>query len=269
MSRARTKVAAAADSTEPSLDHHSSLIHWKDVPHWMQDNAHIHSAYRKASYSYTRSFASVAQIHNETVNIWSHLVPGLLSLPVGAVLFSVLKPRYDKASTGDVICMSCFFVGAALCMGMSATYHTLSNHSPQVAKFWNQLDYAGIACLIAGSFIPSVYYGFWCEPAKQRLYWSMVSGPRRDTRLRCSHNGSIDLHTGGRMHRDLDHASLPHPCLAACEGRYVCGHGLICRLSCPGRLSHIRIGADAASNRSILAGSTRSVVHLWCQSLCG
>lgn len=178
MSRSQTKTATATQSTNASSDHPSSLIHWNDVPHWMQDNAYIHTCYRKASYSYAGSVASVTRIHNETVNIWSHLVPGLLSLPVGAVLYSILKSRYDKASTGDVISMSCFFIGAALCMGMSATYHTLSNHSPQVAKFWNQLDYAGIACLIAGSFIPSVYYGFWCDPTKQRLYWSMVISPQ-------------------------------------------------------------------------------------------
>lgn len=154
-----------------------ALSGWDEAPKWMQDNSHIHSAYRKASYSYKRSFASITHIHNETVNIWTHLVPSMLSLPTAAVLYSILKPRYDQASTGDVVSISCFFAGAALCMGMSATYHTLSNHSPQVAKFWNQLDYAGIACLIAGSFIPSVYYGFWCEPVKQRLYWSMVCNP--------------------------------------------------------------------------------------------
>jgi adiponectin receptor len=156
----------------------SSLIHWDDVPHWMQDNAHIKTSYRKASYSYKRSFASILHLHNETVNIWTHLIPGLLSLPTGYMVYSTLKPRYDRASTGDVLAMSCFFAGAALCMGMSATYHTLSNHSPQTAKFWNQLDYAGIACLIAGSFVPSVYYGFFCDPFKQRLYWAMVGLPR-------------------------------------------------------------------------------------------
>lgn len=163
------------DRIDSSADVWSSLIRWDDVPHWMQDNHHIHTAYRKASYSYKRSIVSIFHFHNESVNIWSHLIPSLLSLPAGLLLYSVLKPRYGRASSGDVIAMSCFFAGAALCMGMSSIFHTLSNHSPQIAKFWNQLDYAGIACLIAGSFIPSVYYGFFCDPAKQRLYWTMVS----------------------------------------------------------------------------------------------
>lgn len=151
-----------------------SLILWDDVPHWMQDNHHIRSNYRQASYSYARSFASALHLHNETVNIWSHGMPAILSMPTALYLYSTLKPRYDKASAGDIVTMGIFFASAALALGLSATYHTLSNHSPAVAKRWNQLDYAGIACLIAGSFVPCVYYCFWCNQTKQIVYWTMV-----------------------------------------------------------------------------------------------
>lgn len=152
-----------------------TLIHWNDLPHWQRDNQHIHSSYRAASYSYTRSLQSILHWHNESVNIWTHLVPATLSLPCAALLYKIVGPRYERASTADVIAMSCFFLGAACCLGLSATFHALSNHSPRVAKFWNQLDYAGISLLITGSFIPSVYYGFWCHPGRQWAYWIMVS----------------------------------------------------------------------------------------------
>jgi adiponectin receptor len=181
----RTTTEKSSSRVKSQADSWSSLIHWDDVPHWMQDNAYIHTSYRKASNSYTRSFASILHIHNETVNIWSHLVPAVLSFPIGYVLYSTLNPRYERASSGDVIAFSCFFTGAALCLGMSAIYHTVSNHSPKVAKTWNQLDYAGIACLIAGSFVPSVYYGFFCNPWKQQLYWFMVYGPHDREEIGC------------------------------------------------------------------------------------
>lgn len=151
-----------------------ALVQWADLPHWQQDNQHIHGSYRKASYSYSRSFQSILHWHNESVNIWSHLVPATLSLPAGYSLYKILQPRYELASVADVLAMSCFFLGATFCLGMSATYHAVSNHSPSVAKFWNQLDYAGIAILIAGSFVPSVYYGFWCDGPRQIVYWTMV-----------------------------------------------------------------------------------------------
>jgi adiponectin receptor len=163
-----------------SYDSWWTLVGWDNLEHWMQDNHHIQSNYRRASYSYARSFASIFHVHNETVNIWTHLLPAMLSLPSAAVLYNTLKPRYEKATSADVAAMSFFFLGTLLCLGMSAIYHTLSNHSPKVSKTWNQLDYAGIACLIAGSFVPSVYYGFWCEPGKQILYWTMVGADPLD-----------------------------------------------------------------------------------------
>ncbi|KAK5194018.1 hypothetical protein LTR72_005578 [Exophiala xenobiotica] len=151
-----------------------TLVHWNDLPHWRQDNVYIHSSYRQASYSYCRSLQSIFHWHNESVNIWSHLVPGTLALPLGAILYKILEPRYERATVGDVFAMSCFFVGAASCLGMSATFHAVSNHSPPVARMWNQFDYAGISLLITGSFVPSVYYGFWCNPGRQWIYWSMI-----------------------------------------------------------------------------------------------
>ncbi|KIW92897.1 uncharacterized protein Z519_06746 [Cladophialophora bantiana CBS 173.52] len=169
-----TEAANPTKQSDEAEDLWHTLIHWNDLPHWLQDNHFIHGSYRRASYSYTRSLQSILHWHNESVNIWTHLVPAALSLPFAAVLYSVLEPRYEKASVADVIAMSCFFGGAAVCLGMSAFYHTLSNHSPRVARLWNQLDYAGISVLIAGSFIPSVYYGFWCHPVKQWIYWIMI-----------------------------------------------------------------------------------------------
>lgn len=167
----------ASPRTTNAKDENSwwTLTHWDDVPRWMQDNHHIHTSYRQASYSYARSFASALHLHNETINIWSHGIPALLSLPLALLLYSILRPRYDAASTGDIAVMGIFFASAALAMGISATYHTVSNHSPNVAKAYNQLDYAGISCLIWGSFIPAIFYEFWCSPQKQYTYWIMVS----------------------------------------------------------------------------------------------
>ncbi|KAL2393961.1 ADIPOR-like receptor SPBC12C2.09c [Exophiala dermatitidis] len=166
-------VSLSVDAEKSDTPWHT-LVHWNDLPRWLQDNHHIHSGYRQASYSYKRSLQSILHWHNESVNIWTHLIPAALSLPFASYLYSVLEPRYERASRADVIAMSCFFVGAACCLGLSASYHTLSNHSPKVAKFWNQLDYAGIAVLITGSFIPSVYYGFWCDFTRQLTYWIMI-----------------------------------------------------------------------------------------------
>ncbi|GAD99138.1 haemolysin-III channel protein Izh2, putative [Paecilomyces variotii No. 5] len=150
------------------------LLHWDDLPPWQRDNHHIHRGYRPASFSFLVSFQSLAYLHNETVNIYSHLLPALLAIPSAFWLHRTLTPRYETATQADIIAFSCFFAGAAFCLGMSATYHTISNHSPFVARVGNAFDYVGIVGLIVGSFIPSVYYGFYCHPTLQNLYWSMI-----------------------------------------------------------------------------------------------
>jgi len=90
------------------------------------------------------------------------------------VLYWHIGPLIYLADANDVMVFSCFFAGAIACLTMSATYHTLCNHSESVAKFGNKLDYMGIVFLIWGSFIPSIYYGFSAEPHLRRTYWTMV-----------------------------------------------------------------------------------------------
>ncbi|KAG0155093.1 Hly-III-like protein [Penicillium digitatum] len=150
------------------------LLHWDDLPHWQRDNHHIHTGYRPASSSFLSSFQSLGYVHNETVNIYTHLLPAMMAAPVAYWLYHLLSPRYRDAADSDILAFSCFFAGAAFCLGMSATYHTISNHSPTVARIGNALDYIGIVGLIVGSFVPSVFYGFYCVPDLQHRYWAMI-----------------------------------------------------------------------------------------------
>lgn len=145
-----------------------------DLPQWMQDNQYIHTGYRPASNSYWKSAASLGYLHNESVNIFTHLIGAALAAITAITLYSTVLPRFLMATGEDVMVFSCYFLGAMACLGMSATYHTISNHSEAVAKFGNRLDYIGIVILIWGSFIPSIYYGFSAEPGLIRLYWTMV-----------------------------------------------------------------------------------------------
>ncbi|OJD19445.1 hypothetical protein AJ78_00619 [Emergomyces pasteurianus Ep9510] len=166
------KVADAATKIASKI---RRTVHWDDLEHWQRDNHFIHTGYRPASGSFTVSYRSLGYIHNETVNIYTHLLPAISSVPFAFYVYEAISTRYESAAHGDVLAFSCFFAGAAFCLGMSSIFHTISNHSHTVARIGNAMDYVGIVGLIAGSFVPSVYYGFYCVPKLQRVYWIMIS----------------------------------------------------------------------------------------------
>ena len=168
--KATDKIAASGKEIE-----HKLTLLWNEIPQWLQDNHYIISGYRPASNSYTKSFQSLGYLHNETVNIYTHLIGALLALVGSGVIYSILSPRYESATTEDVLVFSCYFLGAVACLGMSATYHTISNHSHAVAVWGNKLDYLGIVFLIWGSFIPVLYYAFQSDPQLMKTYAIMVS----------------------------------------------------------------------------------------------
>ena len=148
------------------------FLEWDQIPHWQRDNEHILSGYRPASYSLLESMQSALSIHNETINIHTHLG--------GAILFVMLpfiayKGHSAVAQAVDIFVFSTYFFGTAACFLLSAGFHTFANHSPRVNVLGNQLDYLGIVLLIWGSTIPSVYYGFYCDVNLQKRYWSVVS----------------------------------------------------------------------------------------------
>ncbi len=74
-----------------------------------------------------------------------------------------------------MLALGCFFAGAVGCLGMSATYHLLCNHSEAVARWGNKLDYSGIVLLIVGSYVPALWYGFFCWAGWLTGYLGAVS----------------------------------------------------------------------------------------------
>ncbi|KAI1828544.1 hemolysin-III channel protein Izh2 [Xylaria intraflava] len=147
------------------------LLLWDELPPWRRDNAFILSGYRPASNSYLSSLLSIFSVHNESVNIWTHAVGSLLLVPLAVLyMYAEIAPRYPSAGPADELVFAFFLGGAALCLGMSAAYHALSNHSEAVAKWGNKLDYSGIVCLIVGSYVPALYYGFFCKPVLMSVY---------------------------------------------------------------------------------------------------
>lgn len=174
-STAKTPSSVADTAADKGTLKETLLLLWDDLPHWRRDNSYIRSGYRHIKPSYTHSLFSLTHLHNESVNIWSHLLGAIVAIGAAAYSYLLVHPRYDSASNGDVIAFAAFFGGAVSCLGMSATFHALLSHSEDVARWGNKLDYTGIVVLIVGSYVPALYYGFFCTPQLMKSYLSLVS----------------------------------------------------------------------------------------------
>ena len=164
-------------SSVPLQDTNTSkkLLEYDEIPSWHQDNEYILSGYRPETNSTKMCFASWLYIHNETANIYSHLVPAIAAIVAEMMLFRFFQVRYPASTMADRIVFAVFLLAAAVCLGMSSSYHTLMNHSASTSNLWLRFDYVGIVILIIGNFIPGTYMVFYCEPTLQKVYWSMVS----------------------------------------------------------------------------------------------
>ncbi|KAB8302619.1 hypothetical protein EYC80_005989 [Monilinia laxa] len=142
-----------------------------------EDNHFIEAGYRAASTSFQECFASWGYLHNETINIWSHLIGAALFVALPVCLYKAeIPPRYAVTTKEDIVVCGIYFVGVTTCFCLSALYHTIMNHSQQMDRFGAQLDFQGVIFLMWGATVPLVYYGFYCDSATHSyFYWALLS----------------------------------------------------------------------------------------------
>lgn len=141
----------------------------------MRDNRYILTGYRPPALSYLECVKSLVYVHNESGNIYSHLLGALVYISLGLHTLYQLAPLAHTAEWTDYLVMICFFAGAVGCLTCSAAFHLFSCHSEGVCKAWNRCDHLGIVILIVGSYYPAVYYLFYCSPFLLRFYLTSIS----------------------------------------------------------------------------------------------
>jgi predicted membrane channel-forming protein YqfA (hemolysin III family) len=146
------------------------------APPW-QKQKHILRGYR-IGLSMKETILSLFALHNETMNVWTHLVGSLYFLCTllynGPVLSKISSSATVQSAMLPTWPLSIYAISATLCMGLSAIFHLLLNYDYQMNKFVSSLDYAGISILIAGSFFPVLEYGF-CNSGTRCLYLGGLS----------------------------------------------------------------------------------------------
>lgn len=174
LERPRSNSSPQTGSPDPlSKAKKSILITYDDLPDWYRDNRFTRSGYRPASSSWLTCAQSLGHLHNETVNIYTHLIPAVCLLFGQVIVYNALAYAYPESSILDRVVFGCNLGAATVTMTLSAIYHTLMNHS-SLSKLMLRIDYVGILTLILGSFFSGIYVGFYCEPFLRYIYWTMI-----------------------------------------------------------------------------------------------
>ncbi|KAF3389975.1 hypothetical protein DPV78_011728, partial [Talaromyces pinophilus] len=124
--------------------------------------------YRPISGSFRASLSSWWYFHNETVNIYSHLIPAVVFLLGEWFILQYLAGKYSRVTSTDFVAFSFFMFTATICYAFSALYHTLMSHSYTVDHFCHRLDMLGIGIFIVGDIV------LGCETTLRNIYWSMI-----------------------------------------------------------------------------------------------
>ncbi|KAI0203571.1 hemolysin-III protein [Astrocystis sublimbata] len=150
-------------------------VTWQQISEWQFDNKYILSGYRPEKPDYLEILKSLTFLHNETCNVYTHLIGALiLPLVAGSFLRYLGEPQFLNVSSMDYTMFGTYFWCAEICLVLSALYHLMQPHSHDVEQFWHGMDLLGIVIVTVGTFSSGIYYVFFCEAILQKLHWAII-----------------------------------------------------------------------------------------------
>lgn len=147
------------------------LYFFDEIDAWQQDNHYIRSGYVKETNNFLECIDSLTYWHNESINVYSHLLPALSIFWALSGYLYFLLPRYkDSPEFWEILNFYQFGLAAACCLTLSASFHCFKCHSHKVSKIGNQCDYFGIVVLITCSLNSIVIFAFHDIPKWRNFY---------------------------------------------------------------------------------------------------
>lgn len=149
----------------------NDYLDFHQVSDWAKDNKYIKSYYRKTNENWKYYFKSIFKWHNETINIWTHLL-GFFGVLCSNIYINIY---YDvgKYKSQD-FCINIFTCCMMFCYLFSSIMHLFYPKNEKICSKTQFLDYTGINILIASTFATFIYYAFYCERTIQIIYYSII-----------------------------------------------------------------------------------------------
>jgi len=146
------------------------LLSFKEAPAYEQSNPYILTGYRGAL-SKWEALKSVLALHNESLNIWTHVF-GMV-----AVLAVLWNAWVEVLPSEPLVNQAAFTISALVTLWTyfsSVIYHTLKCHSHDVYHCTLLMDYSGIISCVLGITSCLTYVGYRCYPTLRDSYVTVV-----------------------------------------------------------------------------------------------
>jgi adiponectin receptor len=114
--------------------HHRELLmattHLEEAPPWMRSDQYIQTGYRRCLGSVNRCLASLLYVHNELVNVWSHLLPGTIHTLVLVRECYTFHQQWDEHRYIDQLFVWQYIASCILCLLFSVSQNSNSLRLP-------------------------------------------------------------------------------------------------------------------------------------------
>jgi len=135
------------------------------------------------------SLWALFSVHNETMNVWSHLLGAIwfaccyFELRSHNLAPAMSQPSTDLEKTEATALVverlrtmtPVFSAAAVICLSMSSIAHLMAPVSPRrLSRTLWTLDSLGISMCILSGYFPAMTFGFRCLPAERDLYTAVV-----------------------------------------------------------------------------------------------
>ncbi|KAI8326484.1 Hly-III related protein [Martensiomyces pterosporus] len=138
------------------------------IPAFMVED-YIMGSYRPLCFSYRECLQSWGYVHSELGNIMTHLVGAIIFICLALITGPFIIPAVGRkrpqdaprVNYADYAVVYTYLAAVLFCLLASVAFHTLACHSPSRHFRSLRCDFIGILVLIAGSFVPMLYYGFF------------------------------------------------------------------------------------------------------------
>ncbi|CCH44659.1 putative membrane protein [Wickerhamomyces ciferrii] len=155
----------------------SRLLHYYELPFPWRENKYIINGYRFQN-NHLHALKSICECHNETTNIWTHLIGAMVMLYVCFVDYPSSEV-YKQGTFADNAIMYLFLIAGVKCLLSSSFWHTFNGTTNlYLRKKFACIDYTGITVLITTSIITTEHAALHYFPKLKIGYitFSLICG---------------------------------------------------------------------------------------------